>query len=58
MRCRILAVEHKVSAGGRAAAHHGLKNRILLNYLRIENTDKVRKKTFNFVVIYRSAANF
>jgi len=58
MPFRIRAVEHKVSAGGLAGAHHGLKNRILLNYLRIENADKVRKKTFDFVVIYRSPANF
>jgi len=45
-------------AGGLAGAHPGLKNQILLNYTRIENAHKVRKKTFDFVVIYRSPANF
>ena len=56
--CRIRAVEHRVSAGGLAAAHRGLKNRILLDYTRIENAHKVRKKSFDFVVIYRSPVNF
>jgi len=58
MSCRIRAVEHRVSAGGLAGSHPGLKNRILLNYTRIENAHKVHKKTFDFVVIYRSPANF
>jgi len=58
MSCRKREVEHRVSVGGLAGAHPGLKNRILLNYTRIENAHKVRKKTFDFVVIYRSPANF
>ena len=39
-------------------AHPGLKNRILLNYTRIENAHKVRKKTFDVAVIFRSPAHF
>ena len=58
MSCRIRAVEHRKSAAGLSSAYPGLKDRILLNYTRIENAHKVRKKTFNFVVIYRSPANF
>ena len=58
MSCRVRAVEHRVRAGGPAGSHPGLKNRILLNYTRIENARKVRKKTFDFVVIYKSPANF
>jgi len=58
MSCRIRAVDRRVSAGGLAGAHLGLQDRILLNYTRIENVHKVRKKTFDFVVIYRSPANF
>ena len=58
MSCRIRAVEHRVSGDGLAGAHPGLKNRILLNYTRIENAHKVCKKTFDFVVIYGSPANF
>ena len=57
MSCRIRAVEHRLSGNGLAGAHPGLKNRILLNYTRIENAHKVCKKTFDFVVIYRSPAN-
>ena len=58
MSCRIRAVEHRVSAGGLAGAHPGLKNRILLNYTRIEYAHKVRKKNFDFSDIYRSPAHF
>jgi len=58
MSCRIRAVEHRVSAGGLAGAHPSLKIRILLNYTRIENAHKVRKKTFDFSVIYRTPAYF
>jgi len=58
MSCRIRAVEHIVSAGGLAGAHPGMKNRTLLNYTRIENAHKVRKKTLEIVVIYRTPANF
>ena len=57
MSCRIQAVEHRLSGDGLAGAHPALKNRIFLNYTRIENTHKVCKKTFDFVVIYRSPAN-
>jgi len=48
MSCRIRAVEHRKCAAGLAGAHHGLQGRMLLNYTRIENAHKVRKKTFNF----------
>ena len=58
MSFRIRAVEHRVSADGLTGAHPGMKNRILLNYTRIENAHKVRKKTLDFVVIYRIPANF
>ena len=57
MSRRIRAVEHRLSGDGLAGAHLGLKNRILLNYTRIENAHKVCKKTFDFVGIYRSPAN-
>jgi len=57
MSCRIRAVEHRVSAGGLAGAQPGLKNRILINYTKIENAHKVHKKTFDFVVIYGTPAN-
>ena len=58
MSCRIRAVEDVVNAGGLAGAHPGLKNRILLNYTRIENAHKVGKKTFDIAVIFRSPAHF
>ena len=58
MSCRIWAVEHRVNAGGLAGAQPGLKNRILLNYTRFENAHKVRKKTFDFAVIFKSQAHF
>ena len=57
MSRRMCAVEHSVSADGLAGAHPGLKNRILINYTRIENAHKAHKKTFDFVVIYRTPAN-
>jgi len=40
---RIRAVEHRKCAAGLAVAHHGLQDRILLNYTRIENAHEVRK---------------
>jgi len=60
MSCRIRAVEHRKSAPGLGGAHPGLQDRILLklNYTRIENAHKPRKKTFDFFVIYRSPPNF
>jgi len=33
---------------GLSDAHHGLQDRILLNYTRIQKEHKVRKKTFDF----------
>jgi len=45
---QIRAVEHWRCAAGLAGAHPGLQDRILLNYTRIENAHKVRKKTFVF----------
>jgi len=57
MSYRIRAVEHRLSGDGLAGAHPGLKNRILINYTRIENAHKVRMKTFDFVVIYTTPAN-
>ena len=48
MSCRIRAVEHRKCAAGLASAHPGLRDRILLNYARIEIGHKLRKKTFNF----------
>jgi len=35
---------------GLSDAHPGLQDRILLNYTRIENAHKVRKKTFEFLL--------
>ena len=43
--CWIRAVEHRKCAAGLAGALPGLQDRILLNYTRIENAHKVRKKT-------------
>ena len=51
MYCRIRAVEHRKCATGLSDAHPGLQDRILLNYTRIENAHKVRKKTFVFLCI-------
>ena len=46
MSRRMRAVEHRKCAAGLAGAHHGLQDRILLNYIRIENAHKRHKKTF------------
>jgi len=51
MSCWIRAVEHRKCAAGLSNAHPGLQDRILLNYTRIENTHKVRKKTFDFCYV-------
>jgi len=48
--CQIRGVEHRNRAAGLAGAHPDLKNRILLNYTRIENAHKVRQKTFDFLL--------
>jgi len=50
MSRRIRAVEHRCAAG-LIGAHPGLQDRILLNYTRIENAEKVRKKTFVFCYV-------
>jgi len=47
MSCWIRAVKHRKCAAGQADAHPDLQDRILLNYTRIENAHKVRKKTFD-----------
>ena len=49
MSCPIRAVECR-SAAGLGGAHAGVQDRILLNYTRIENAHKVRKKTFDFLL--------
>jgi len=53
MSHRIRAVEHRKCEAGLFRAHPGLQDRILLNYTRIENAHKVRKKTFVFCYVYR-----
>ena len=50
---QIRAVEHWRHAAGLAGADPGLRDRILLNYTKIENAHKVRKKRL-FFVMYRS----
>jgi len=50
MSRRIRAVEHRKCTAGLSDAHPGLQDRILLNYTRIENAHKVRKKTFDFLL--------
>jgi len=50
MSYRIRAVEHRKGAAVLPGAHPGLKIRILLNYTRIKNAHKVRKKTFDFLL--------
>jgi len=49
MSCWIRAVEHRKCATG--LTDPGLQDRILLNYTRIENAQKVRKKTFDFCYV-------
>jgi len=44
------AVERRKSAAGLAGAHPSLRAQILLNYTRVENAHKVRKKTFDFLL--------
>ena len=58
MSCRIQAVEHRKSAAGLANAQPRLKDRILLNYTRIENAHKVRKKTFDFLLFIEVQQTF
>jgi len=51
MSCRIRAVEQRKCATGLTDAHPSLQDGILLNYTRIENAHKVRKKTFDFCYV-------
>jgi len=44
MSCRIQAVKHRNYAAGLAGAHPGLRDRILLNYTKIEIALKAGKK--------------
>jgi len=50
MSCRIRAVDHRKCAPGPAGAHPGLQDRTFLNYTKIENAHKVRKKTLYFLL--------
>jgi len=58
MSCRIQAVEHTKCSDGLTNAQPGLKDRILLNYTRIENAHKVRKKTFKFLFCIKVQQTF
>jgi len=58
MSCRIRAVEHRKFAAGLVGVHPGLQDRILLNYTRIENAHKVRKKTFDFLLCIEVQQSF
>jgi len=51
------AVEHRKCGTGLSDAHPCLQIRILLNYTRIVNAHKVRKKILE-VFMYRRPANF
>jgi len=57
MSCRTRAIEHRKCAAGLSNAHPGLKDRILLNYTRIENAHKCARKDSIFVM-YRGSAKF
>jgi len=50
MSCRIQAVEHRKYAAVLSNTHPDMQDRIVLNYTRIENAHKVRKKTFDFLL--------
>ena len=58
MSCRIRAAERRKSAARLADAQSNLKDRIVLNYTRIENAHKVRKKTFNFFLFIEVQQTF
>ena len=58
MSCWIQAVERTKSAAGLADAQPRLKDPILLNYTRIENAHKVRKKTFDFLLFIEVQQTF
>jgi len=51
MSRQIRAVEHRWSADESDGAHPGLQGRILLNYTRIENAHKVRKKALFWLCV-------
>jgi len=51
MSRRTEAVEHRKCETGLSDANPGLRNRILLNYTRIENAHKVRKRILEFLCI-------
>jgi len=46
-----MSVEDRKCSAGLAGAHSSLQDRILLNCTRIENSHKVRKKTFVFLLL-------
>jgi len=50
MSRRIRAVEDRMCVAGLSDAHHCLQDQIFLNYTRIENAHKVRKKSFYFLL--------
>jgi len=52
------AVEHRTCATGLVDAHPGLQDRISLNYTRIKNAHKVRKKTFVFLLCIQVQQTF
>jgi len=58
MSCRIQAVEYWKCAAGLAGVHPCLQDRILLNYARLENAHKVRKKTFDFLLCIEVQQSF
>jgi len=58
MSRRMRAVEHRKCAAGLAGAHHGLQDRILLNYTRIENAHIAHKKTFDFLLFIEVQQTF
>ena len=58
MSCQIRAVKHTKCAAGLADAYPGLQDRILLNYTRIENAHKLRKKTFDFLLFVEVQQTF
>jgi len=47
---RLWAVEHRKCTAGLPGVHPNLQDRILLNNTRIENTHKLLKKTFDFLL--------
>ena len=58
MSRRIRAVEQRKCAAGLAGSHPCLRDRILQNYARVENAQKVRKKNFDFSLCIDVQQNF